>query len=328
MKKTLTMMALVAAMTVGLLFAGGQTEASAGSTTIERPTDVIIYGGTTGGSWNIFTTVVGEFLPDHIPGIRTTVSPGAALSNVQGVNDGKITLAVSKLPTTFDGYNAKPPFTAPTDNVVNMGFLYDEHTHIIVNADSDIYSIADLKGKNCTTFAKGNTAEVIFRDLLSVYDMTYDDLGSITFSNLNDMGEQFKDGLTDCLCFASALPVSVVLDIASNRDIRLISIPDDKLAEMQKISPAYMRQIIPAGTYIGVDEDCYTMGNAQHMIVNKNLDEQFVYEMTKAIVEELPAIGQGHIVYANLTPEEMAKDLGIPMHEGAARYYREIGAME
>ena len=62
--------------------------------------------------------------------------------------------------------------------------------------------------------------------------------------------------------------------------------------------------------------------------VLKYTGKEFVYEMTKAIVEELPAIGQGHIVYANLTPEEMAKDLGIPMHEGAARYYREIGAME
>ena len=148
-----------------------------------------------------------------------------------------------------------------------MGFLYNEHTHIIVNADSDIYSVEDLKGKNCTTFAKGNTAEVIFRDILSVYGMTLCSIpGSINYSNLNDMGEQFKDGLTDCLlCFASALPVSVVLDIASSRDIRLISIPDDKMEALREVSPAYMRQVIPAGTYEGVDEDCLTIGNAQHI---------------------------------------------------------------
>ena len=292
------------------------------------PKEVVIYGGTTGGSWNIFTTVVGEFLPKHIEGIRTTVSPGAALSNVQGVQNGDITLAVSKLPTTFDGYNAVAPFAEPTTKVLNMGFLYNEHTHIIVNADSDIYSVADLKGKRCTTFAKGNTAEVIFRHILSVYDMTYDDLGAITFSNLNDMGEQFKDGLTDCLCFASALPVSVVLDIAASRKIRLISIPDDKMEALRGISGAYMRQVIPAGTYEGVDEECLTMGNAQHMIVSSDLDEEFVYQMTKAIVEELDAIGQGHVVYAALTPEAMAQDLGIEMHPGAARYYREIGVME
>ena len=326
MGKRLLMVVMILVVSCAIIFAGGGSDSSAPQIN-PKPSEVIIYGGTTGDSWNIFTTVVGGFLPRHIPGIRTTVSPGAAFSNVQGVNDGQITLAISKLPTTFDGYAAKAPFKAPTDNVVNMGFLYDEHTHIIVNADSDIHSIADLKGKRCTTFAKGNTAEVIFRDLLSVYDMTYDDLGSITFSNLNDMAEQFKDGLTDCLCFASALPVSVVLDIVSSRDIRLIDIPDDKLAAMQEISPAYLRQIIPAGTYQGVDTDCYTMGNAQHMIVNKQLDEEFVYQMTKAIVEELPTIGAGHVVYANLTPEMMAQDLGIPMHPGAERYYKEIGAM-
>lgn len=324
--KKFALVLLVTIVASTMAFAKGTAEEAISKST--WPKEVVIYGGTTGGSWNIFTTIVGEILPKHIPGIRTTVSPGAGFSNVQGVHDGTITLAISKLPTTFDGYNAKPPFKAPTDKVVNMGWLYDEHTHIIVNANSDIHSIADLKGKRCTTFAKGNTAEVIFRDLLSVYGMTYDDLKEITFSNLNDMGEQFKDGLTDCLCFASALPVSVVLDIAANRRIRLIDIPDDKMAAMQKISGAYLRQIIPAGTYQGVDKDCYTMGNAQHMIVNKDLDEEFVYEMTKAIVEELPRIGQGHIVYKTLTPEAMAKDLGIPMHPGAARYYKEIGAMK
>lgn len=323
MKKVITVM-LILTMAFSVFAQGG---AESNSSENGWPKEVIIYGGTTGGSWNIFTTVVGEILPKHIDGIRTTVSPGAALSNVQGVQDGTITLAVSKLPTTIDGYNAKAPFAAPTDKVVNMGFLYSEHTHIIVNADSDIYSIADLKGKRCTTFAKGNTAEVIFRDLLSVYGMTYDDLGSITFSNLNDMGEQFKDGLTDCLCFASALPVSVVLDIASSRNIRLIDIPDEKLEDMKNISKAYMRQVIPAGTYKGVDKDCYTMGNAQHMIVSKDLPEDFVYEMTKAIVEELPLIGEGHIVYKQLTAEQMAQDLGIEMHPGAAKYYKEIGAM-
>lgn len=292
------------------------------------PKEVIIYGGTTGGSWNIFTTVVGELLPKHIEGIRTTVSPGAALSNVQGVQNGDITLAISKAPTTFDGYKAVPPFAAPTDKVMNMGFLYNEHTHIIVNADSDIYSVEDLAGKRCTTFAKGNTAEVIFRDILSVHGLSYEDLGAITFSNLNDMGEQFKDGLTDVLCFASALPVSVVLDIAASRDIRLISISDEKMAALQEISGAYMRQEIPGGTYEGVSETCYTMGNAQHMIVSADLDEEFVYQMTKAIVEELDAIGEGHVVYAALTPEAMAQDLGIEMHPGALRYYTEIGAIK
>lgn len=325
MKKIATIL-LIALVACTMVFAEGSKEKDTSTNPAGWPSEVIIYGGTTGGSWNIFTTVVGEFLPKHIPGIRTTVSPGAGLSNVQGVQDGTITLAVSKLPTTFDGYNAKAPFTAPTTKVLNMGFLYNEHTHIIVNADSDIYSIEDLKGKRVTTFAKGNTAEIIFRDLLSVYDMTYDDLGAITFSNLNDMGEQFKDGLTDCLFFASALPVSVVLDIASSRNIRLIDIPDEKMIAMQKISPAYMRQIIPAGTYVGVDKPCYTMGNAQHMIVNADLPDDFVYEMTKAIVEELKTIGDGHVVYSALTPEAMAQDLGIPMHPGALRYYREIGA--
>lgn len=292
------------------------------------PKDVIIYGGTTGGSWNLFTTVVGNFLPNDIEGIRTTVSPGAALSNLQGIQDGTITLAISKLPTTIDGYNAVEPFTEPLDKVMNMGYLYTEHYHIIVNKNSDIQTVADLKGKNVTTFAKGNTAEIICQDILSVYGLTYDDLGSINFSSLSDMGEQFKDGLTDCLMFASATPVSTVLDIETSRDIRLLELTEEDMKNLQAISPAYIENTIPAGTYKGVDQDIRCMGSMQHMIVSSDLDEEFVYQMTKSIVEHLDDIGATHAVYAALTPELMAQDLEIPMHPGAIRYYKEIGAMK
>lgn len=291
------------------------------------PTEVTIYGGTTGGSWNIATQIIGNFLPQDISGIRCTVSPGAAYSNVQGVQDGSIILGISKLPTTVDGYNAVKPFTKKCDKVMNMGFLYTEHYHIIVPADSKVQSVADLKGKRLTTFAVGNTAEVIARDLLSTYGMTYKDMSNVSYSSLSDMAEQFKDGQTDCLMFASALPVSEVMDICSVRKIRLIDVPDDKLEAMQKISPAFQRVTIPAGTYQGVDQKCETLGCAQHMIVSSDLSADFVYAMTKSIVTHLDKLGAGHVVYAQLTPELMAQDLGIPMHPGAEKYYKEIGAM-
>jgi TRAP transporter TAXI family solute receptor len=97
---------------------------------------------------------------------------------------------------------------------------------------------------------------------------------------------------------------------------------------MQKISPSYMRNTIPAGTYKGVDYEVRTMGNAQHLIVSADLDTEFVYQMTKSIVEHLKEIGEGHAVYAKLTPELMAQDLNMPMHPGAEKYYKEIGVMK
>jgi TRAP transporter TAXI family solute receptor len=293
------------------------------------PTEVKIAGGTTGGSWNIATTIIGNFLPKEIPGIRTTVLPGAALSNLASIQSGDYQLSMSKLPTTVDALNGLPPFDGKQDKIRNLGFAYDEATHIVVAKDSDIYSIEDIKGKRLTTFASGNTAEIITRHILQVYGMSYNDLRSVSFSNLSDMGEQFKDGLTDVLCFGSAIPVSVIMDVANVRDIRILEIPDDKLAELQKISPAYMRNIIPGGTYKGIDEDIKTLGNAQHFIVSADLDEDFVYEMTKAIVKNLDLIGEGHAAYRGLTPELMAKELsGVEMHPGAERYFREIGAIK
>jgi hypothetical protein len=291
------------------------------------PTSLKISGGTTGGSWNIATTIVGQIVDKEL-GLSATVIPGAAYSNLSGIQTGEYGLSMSKLPSTWDGYDGVEPFTESQDKVMNMGFLYDEATHIIVAADSGIESVEDLAGKKLTTFAPGNAAEIITRQILEVYEMSYADFSSVSFASLNDAGEQFKDGLTDVLCFASALPVSVVMDIASVRDIKLLEIPDDKLAALQEIAPAIMRNVIPAGTYEGQTEDINTIGNAQHFIVSSDLDTDFVYDLTKAIVENLDQIKEGHAAYSTLTPEAYAKDLGIPVHPGAEKYFKEEGLMQ
>lgn len=325
MKKTGKLIAVMACI---LALAIATTSASSSTPKGIVPTEVKIAGGSTGGSWNVAATIISNILSKEMPGVRTTVSPGAALSNVVGIQIGEYQLSFSKMPTTFDGFDGKAPFSEKMDKIRNVCFLFDEATHIIVKKNSGINSVADLKGKRLTTLAAGNAGEVITRDILKVYGLTYKDMAKVSYANMNDMGEQFKDGLTDAICFGSALPVSIVMDIASVRDIKILEIPDDKFAELAKIAPSYMKNIIPAGTYKGIDKDIQTMGTAQNIIVSSDLDEDFVYKVTKAIVENRKLIGEGHAAYAKMTPETMGKDLGIAFHPGAEKYFREIGVIK
>lgn len=304
----------------------GETKESQDSKGI-WPTDVVIYGGTVGGSWNLATTVIGNFLTKEIDGIRTTMSPGTGFGNVAGVQSGAVTFAMSQLPTAYDGVKGVEPFEGPQDKIRNVAYIYVEPTHLVVNADSDIYSLADMKGKTIGTFAPGNTAENVTRQLLSLYDLSYDNVKT-SFGSASDLAEQFKDGIIDMMSFAGAMPYAPVMDINSVRSIRLLSLPEDKLAGMKEINPAFFKTIIPAGTYEGYNEDVVTIGAIQHLICSSDLDEEFVYQVTKAMVENIDQIREAHVAFAPLTPEDMAKDVGIPFHPGAERYYREAGLIK
>lgn len=292
-----------------------------------RPTDVTLYGGTVGGSWNLCTTVISNFLPNDIPDIRTTSSPGTGLGNIAAVQNGQATIAFSQITTTFDGIKGLEPFTEPQDKIVNLAYIYVEPLHVIVRADSDIQSIADLKGKTIGTFAPGNSAELVCRQLLSLHDMTYDDVKT-SFGSASDLAEQFKDGLIDAIIYATALPASTVTDITTSKDIRLLNITDEELEGMQTLNDAFFPTVIPAGTYPGVNEDTNTIGAYQHLICSSELDEEFVYEVTKSLVKNIDQIKDAHVAFSALTPELMATDVGIPFHPGAERYYREAGLLK
>lgn len=117
------------------------------------------------------------------------------------------------------------------------------------------------------------------------------------------------------------------MDLASARKIRLISLPDDKIKEMQKLNAGYIRRLIPKGTYHGVDYDVHGFGFFTHLIISAKLPDDLVYKITKTIVKDLPRLGDIVKDMKGVTAKDLAMDIGIPFHPGALKYYKEVGAL-
>ena len=125
--------------------------------------------------------------------------------------------------------------------------------------------------------------------------------------------------------FEATPTAGAVMDLASAREVKLMPIPDDGLKRMQEFNPGYRRGIIPKGTYPKQTQDVPTVEYATHFIVRCELDDQFVYDVLDAIhggLEDLAAIAKA---IQKTSPETMGKDIGVPMHPGAARWYQEKG---
>lgn len=319
--------------TMGTMLAGcggnkSQKLDNAGKQASNETIELKIRSGSPSGSWYPATGAMAEFLPQQIPGLKVTVTPGAGQSNVEAIQNGTANFAFGKAAATYQGLLGLPPFKNETDKVRNIGYLYDEAFHIVVRADSGINSISDLKGKSLTTQTKGNLAEEMTRDVLAAYGLSYDNLKKVTQVGYDDSVQQMKDGLVDAFTFATAIPASVLMDLASVRDVKLLSIDKDKLQILHQKNNGYIERIIPKGTYKGQDKDILTMGSAIHMMVPSTMSDDLVYKLTKAIVENRNKLGEVHSAYKGLTPEKMAQDIGIPFHPGAVKYYKEVGAME
>jgi TRAP transporter TAXI family solute receptor len=149
----------------------------------------------------------------------------------------------------------------------------------------------------------------------------------VSYVSYTDAVSLMKDNNAQVFTLGTAVPASAIMDLASARDIQLIGIPDDKFQAMRKLNPGYTKLIIPAGSYPKQTADVQTIGYATHVLARCDLDEAVVYKVLKGMVDNKADLAVIAKDMAKTTPKMMAEDIGVPMHKGATRYYKEVGAI-
>lgn len=283
--------------------------------------------GPQGGSWYPLGGAIQNIVEKNMDGTSVQVLPGAGIANVKGIEQGKAQLGFANSVSTVDAIEGKAPFGSPHKNVCNVATLYPQYFQVVSLKDSDIATPADFKGKGAAVQPKGNTGEAITAHLLQAYDLTYDDLSRVNYGSYTDSVALMKDGNAEVFTLGTTVPAGAIMDLASARNIKMVPIPDDGLARMQKINPGYKRAFIKGGSYPGQDADVPTIGYATHIIAQCSLDEDVVYNLVKnlsANVEDLAAIAKA---MKGATPEVMAQDIGVPLHPGAEKFFKEQGVL-
>jgi len=293
-----------------------------------EPTSIDIRWGTitAGGAWQVIGSAMLEDIKKTNPNITGSILPSTTSGNVVGVHKGEFEVGFSLTDTTAEAWNGEGYFKdlGEIRDIRNLATLYPQATHIVVWADSNINSIEDLKGKRVSPGAKGLSCDLQSQRLLKLYNMSYDDM-SVQFLSFNDAAQQMIDRHLDALLFVTVpFPFAPVISVGAQRDIKLLSIPADKVAELAKFQ-GVEPYTLPAGLYKGVDYPVEGIAVRAHIIVREDFPEDVAYSIVKTIAENFgkyPDVLKS-MAYARL--EDMAADAGIPLHPGAERYYRERG---
>ena len=281
--------------------------------------------GPQGGSWYPLGGAIANIADKD--GVKIQVLPGAGIANVKGVDGGKADMGFGNSISTVDGVAGRAPFTEPTKNVCNVATLYPQFFQIVANADAGINSLADLKGKPIAVQPKGNTAEFITQQALEVYGLTYKDMSRVSYVSYTDAVSLMKDNNAQAFTLGTTVPGSSIMDLASARDIKIVPFPDDKFQALRKLNPGYTKLVIPAGSYPKQDQDVQAIGYATHLIARCDLDEKVVYNVLKGIVANKADLTSIAKAMGPTTPKMMAEDIGVPLHKGAERFYKETGVL-
>lgn len=277
--------------------------------------------GPQGGIWIPLGGALKNMWEKNIPGLSIQALPGAGISNVRAVHEGKADIGFGNSITTVDAIAGNAPFKEPHKNVCNVATLYPQYYQMVVLANSGINSLADFKGKSLTTQVRGNTGELITQHVLKVAGLSYGDM-KVSFSSYNDSVDQMRDGHAQIFTLGTAVPANSVMDLATSRDIKIIDLSSHHEA-MRKINPGYTLVTIKAGTYPKQDKDVKVIGYATHIVASCKLSDDRVYAMAKAMHANLRDMAAINKQIAELTPAAMAEDIGVSMHPGAAKYYKE-----
>lgn len=279
--------------------------------------------GPQGGSWIPLGGQLKDAWEKAIPGLSVQAVPGAGMANVRAVQEGKTDIGFGNSITTVDAVNGKPPFKEPHKNVCNVATLYPQYYQLVVPADAGINSVKDLKGKGVSTQQKGNTGELITKQILQVNGLSYDDVKT-SFVGYTDSVNQMKDGHVQAFGLGTTIPAGSIMDIAASRDIKLLDL-SSSIDAMKKINPGYNLVTVPKGTYPKQEKDVQVIGYATHVVVSCKMPEEIVYKMTKTIADKIGDLKSVVKAMAKTTPQVMATDVGVPFHPGAAKYYKEAG---
>lgn len=310
MKNSISMLATVVGVTIGLAAPAAAA-------------DIKLMTGPQGGVWVPLGGQLKDLWEKAIPGLNVQSLPGAGIANVRGVDEGKADIGFGNSISTVDGLAGNAPFTKPTTNVCNLATLYPQYYQLVVPTNAGVNTVADLKGKGVSTQPRGNTGELITGQLLKVNGLSYNDVKA-SFVSYTDSVAQVKDGHAVAFGLGTAIPSGAVMDLASARDIKLLDL-SSSLPGMKKLNPGYTLVTVPKGTYPKQDSDVKVIGYATHLVVSCKLPADQVYTMTKTIADNVKTLGSVNKSIASIGAKEMAEDIGVPFHPGAAKYYKEAG---
>jgi TRAP transporter TAXI family solute receptor len=292
-----------------------------------------------GSAWYVYGATMAELLRKTLPpGSNVDVKPfSGGVGNPKLVAKNETPLALSFTVTNRWALEGREAYDAKLENLrALVGGLDTYYLNAIAARKLNINSLKDVKDRKIpvkfTTQPVGSLGEFAARQLLKEYGITYADIkawgGSVTNVNYNIIVDAFKDGRADLLIAVVTPKHPSVTELATFSDVKFLELERERVQALGAFG--YKPETMAADTFKNQPAPVKTVGFPTVLITNPSLAEPIAYTVTRTILEGKEALVRGHAGLAEFDPKTAWKpeEVGIPLHPGAERAFREKGWMK
>ena len=288
--------------------------------------DYIMATGGTGGTYYPFGGAIANIWNTKVENMNVTAqATGASAENLRLINKGEAEYAIVQNDVMDYAYNGTDLFAGEKlANIMTIGTLYPEVVQIAVSKDSGIKSVADFKGKRISVGDAGSGVEFNAKQIMEGYGLTFDDIKKSNLS-FKESAEGIQNGTLDGCFVTAGVPNAALQELAFTAGLTLVPVDGEAAKKICEKYGYYTQTTIPGGTYKGTDDDTPALAIKATLAVNSKLDEQTVYEMTKALFENLNELATAHAKGKEVSAKAAVTGVSVPFHPGAKKYFKEIG---
>ncbi len=303
-----------------LMFAtacGGRVE-SAGA---GQPVTIRLSTGFPTGNFRPFSEALVKRYAQLMPDIRIeSVDTRGSLRNIEALEDGEVDLGLAQAGIAYMAYNGRLPESGRAlRGIRGIAILNSSAVHLLVGPRSSVRSTDELVGRRVGIGPDGSGSAVVSRAVLDGYFSK----GGVheVDAALPQMNEMLLDGGLDAAFTISSVPNDDA-KFLTDAGARLLPIRGSAVNRLRTMYPFFRSEIIPAGSYRGVDQPVHTLSVDVVLLTRASLDDAVVRRLTEGLFQMLPQLSAELPFLKGMEPER-APATPVPLHPGAALYYRE-----
>ena len=261
-------------------------------------------------------------------GIRCSVeSTGGSVFNVNTIKAGELDLGFTQSDVQYNAVKGLGQYKDGAYGDLRAVFaVHPEPFTVLARKEASATKFEDFKGKRFNVGNPGSGTRSSMEELLGAMGWKMGDFSLASELKADEHGSALCDGKIDGFYYAVGHPSANIQDPTTSCGARLVSLTGPTIDKLVADKPYYAKVTIPGGLYPNNPQPTNTYGVLATVVASSKTPADTVYQVTKAVFDNFDEFKKLHPALANLSPQSMVKDgLSAPLHEGAARYYREKG---
>ena len=259
--------------------------------------------------------------------VRCSVeSTGGSSYNVNTIKAGELDLGMAQSDVQSQAYQGVGAFKQPISELRSVFSVHPEPFTLVARKEAGVKGFADFKGKRLNIGNPGSGTQAAMMDLLAAMNMKTSDFALASELKADEHGAALCDNKIDGFFYGVGHPSANIQDPTTACGAQLVPIIGPAVDALVKKHSYFAHATIPGGLYSNNPQPTKTYGVLATMVTSTRVPADMVYLVTKAVFDNFDEFKKLHPAFAHLDPKNMVADgLTAPLHEGAARYYREKG---